>query len=87
MSGEQVISAALLVVLRLGADVENLSSQGNVSGRGLISPVEFLHKTQQKRDIYSSTCMFGKEMTGGGDEEKPDEEARNKQMRTNECVV
>lgn len=42
MSGEEVVPAALFVMLRLGAHVENLSPQRYVCWRGFIPPIELL---------------------------------------------
>ena len=63
MSGEQVVPAPLLVVLRLGADVENISSQRDVCGRRLISPVEFLRAQEyatwpEKKERERSTAAM-----------------------------
>lgn len=42
MAGEEVIAPTLLIVLRLGADVEYLPPQRNIRGRRLVPSVEGL---------------------------------------------
>lgn len=54
VAGKEVVAAALLVVLRLGAHVENLTPQGHVRGRRIVTAIEPLFRGKQTHHVQSS---------------------------------